>query len=122
MSTVCFASHLASAQAARRFVEDELRPEAVGEDALFRAQLLVTELVTNAVRHARSPVELTVANRDGRIRIEARDNSTARPAPPRVDAHTRHRGLLLVQDLSENWGVDVQGHSGKVVWCEVRAA
>lgn len=120
--TVRFAPDLASAKGARRFVEDALHPETIGEEALFRAQLLATELVTNAVRHAQSPVELTVAHREGRIRIEARDDSTVRPAPPQVDAPTRHRGLLLVEDLSENWGVDVQDHSGKVVWCEVGAA
>ncbi len=122
MATLRFPPDLASAQEARCFVEDELRRESVGEETLFRAQLVATELVTNAVRHAHSPVELTVAHRDDRIRIEARDDSTARPTLPQVDPPTRHRGLLLVEDLCENWGVDVQDHSGKVVWCEVRVA
>ena len=122
MPTLRFPPDLASAQGARRFVECQLRGESVGEEALFRAQLLATELVTNAVRHAHSPVDLTVAHWDDRIRIEARDDSTARPAPHRVDPPTRHRGLLLMEDLCEDWGVDVQDHSGKVVWCEVRVA
>jgi anti-sigma regulatory factor (Ser/Thr protein kinase) len=122
MPTAHFASDLASADGIRSFVEQGLRREVLGEDALFHAQLLATELVTNAVRHAGSPVELTVSRRGDRIRIEARDASTTRPVPPRADASTRHRGLLLVEDLSEAWGVDVQDHHGKVVWCEVAAA
>lgn len=118
MRTAHFEPDLTSAQGVRRLVEDELEQDPVGEDALFQAQLLATELVTNAVRHAQSPVELTVARRQDRIRIEARDHSTARPSLPDDDT-TRHKGLLLVEDLSEAWGVDVQDQNGKVVWCEV---
>lgn len=111
--------NLESADAARRLVEGELRPAGVDEETLFRVQLLATELVTNAVRHAGSPVELSVACRDDRIRIEARDASPEVPRPPCVDAPTRHRGLLLVEDLSDEWGVDVQDGDGKVVWFEL---
>ena len=86
----------------------------------FRAQLLATELVTNAARHAQSAVELTIAGARGRVRIEARDESPAIPTPPRVETPTRHRGLLLIEDLSEGWGVDA-AHDGKVVWCELKS-
>ena len=116
-----FARDLASADGIRGFVEQVLRREGLGENSLFDAQLLATELVTNAIRHAGSLVELTVARRGDRIRIEARDGSTTKPVPPH-EASTRHRGLLLVEDISEAWGVDVQDRSGKVVWCEVAAA
>lgn len=119
MPTACFTPDLASGDGVRHFVEEELRRGAVSDDAVFRAQLLATELVTNAVRHAGTPVELTVALGAGRVRIQARDRSTARPASPPPDSETRHRGLLLVEDLSENWGVEVEDHTGKVVWCEV---
>ena len=122
MPTAHFARDLASADGVRSFVEHGLRRETLGEDALFHAQLLATELVTNAVRHAGGPVELTVARRGDRIRIEARDASTARPVPPHANDSTRHRGLLLVEDLSEAWGVDVHHDNGKVVWCELSAA
>lgn len=122
MPTAQFARDLASADGVRSFVEQVLRREALGEDALFDTQLLATELVTNAVRHAGSLVELTVARRGDRICIEARDGSTTRPVPPRADVSTRHRGLLLVEDISVAWGVDVQDDNGKVVWCEVAAA
>ena len=118
MATERFAPELRSATEARRFVEDELRPAGAGEDTLCQAQLLVTELVTNAARHAHSAVDLTIASDHGRVRIEARDDSSVIPLAPRVDTETRHRGLQLIEDLSEGWGVDVLS-DGKVVWCEL---
>ncbi len=119
MATARFAPELRSATEARRFVEDELRPAGVGEDTLCHAQLLVTELVTNAARHAQSAVDVTIAGQHGRVRIEARDDSSAIPIAPRADTETRHRGLQLIEDLSEGWGVDVRGDDGKIVWCEL---
>jgi anti-sigma regulatory factor (Ser/Thr protein kinase) len=119
MRTVRLAPELRSAIEARRFVADELVPAGAGDDTLLHAQLLATELVTNAARHAQSPVELTIFPGNGRVRIEARDDSAAMPTPPTVDTPTRHRGLLLIEDLSEGWGVDAQDDSGKVVWCEL---
>ncbi len=119
MATARFAAELRSATEARRFVEDELRPAGAGEDTLCHAQLLVTELVTNAARHARSAVDLTVTGEKGCVRIEAHDDSSAIPTAPRADTVTRHRGLQLIEDLSEGWGVDVRGGHGKIVWCEL---
>jgi anti-sigma regulatory factor (Ser/Thr protein kinase) len=118
MATARFGPDLSSAEEARRFVENELRPAGAGDDTLFRAQLLTTELVTNAARHARSPVDLTVAGGQGLVRIEARDDSPSAPTPPQVDTPTRHRGLFLIEDLSEGWGVETAAN-GKVVWCEL---
>ena len=118
MATERFAAELRSATEARRFVEDELRPAGAGEDTLCHAQLLVTELVTNAARHAQSAVDLTIAGENGCVRIEARDDSSAIPVATHVDTETRHRGLHLIEDLSVGWGVDVRGDDGKTVWCE----
>ncbi|MFP5319449.1 MAG: ATP-binding protein [Acidimicrobiia bacterium] len=119
MRTVRFAPELRSAVEARRFVEDELRAAGAGEDTLMHAQVVATELVTNAARHAHSPVDLTITPRNGRVRIEARDDSPAPPRPPVVDTPTRHRGVHLIEDLSQGWGVDVESDRGKVVWCEL---
>lgn len=119
MTTARFGPELRSATEARRFVEAELRPAGAGEDTLCHAVLLVTELVTNAARHAQSAVDVTVAGVGSRIRIEARDDSSAMPTAPPVDPETRHRGLQLIEDLSVGWGVDVRGEGGKVVWCEL---
>ena len=89
-----------------------------GEDTMLHTQLVVTELVTNAARHAQTPVELTIATAVGRVRIEARDGSAA-TLTPHVDTPTRHRGLQLIEDLSDGWGVERQDAGGKVVWCEL---
>ena len=118
MATARFGPDLSSAEEARRFVESELRPAGAGDDTLFLAQLLTTELVTNAARHAHSPVDVTVSGAQGVVRIEARDGSPSAPTPPQTDTPTRHRGLLLIQDLSSGWGVETAA-DGKVVWCEV---
>ena len=120
MATARFAAELRCAAEARRFVEDELRLAGAGEDTLCHAQVLVTELVTNAARHAHSAVDVTVApEAHGRFRIEARDDSSAIPVTGRVDTETRHRGLQLIEDLSDGWGVDVRDNDGKIVWCEL---
>ena len=119
MRTVRLPGELGSAIEARRLVEDELGPAGAGEDTLLHTQLVVTELVTNAARHAQTPVDLTIIPAAGRVRIEARDGSAATPTPPHVDTPTRHRGLHLIEDLSEGWGVEAQDAGGKVVWCEL---
>jgi two-component sensor histidine kinase len=119
MATARFGPELSSATDARRFVENELRPAGAGETTLSHAQLVVTELVTNAARHAQSAVDVTIAGEGGRVRLEARDDSTALPIAPPVDMGTRHRGLQLIEDMSEGWGVDVRGDDGKIVWCEL---
>jgi anti-sigma regulatory factor (Ser/Thr protein kinase) len=119
VTTERFAPELRSALEARRFVEEELRPAGAGENTLCHAVLVVTELVTNAARHAHSPVDLTVSGFEGRVRIEARDDSTTMPIAAHEDTETRHRGLQLIEDLSEGWGVEARGDEGKVVWCEL---
>lgn len=119
MRTARFAPELRSAVEARQFVDGELRPAGAGEDTLLHAALVVTELVTNAARHAHSPVDVTVERRVGHVRIEARDDSAAFVPAPLVDAPTRHRGLQLIEDLCQGWGVERQDDRGKVVWCDL---
>lgn len=118
MRKVRLAGELRSAIEARRLVEDELGPAGAGEDTMLHTQLVVTELVTNAARHAQTPVELTIGTAVGRVRIEARDGSAA-TLTPHVGTPTRHRGLELIEDLSDGWGVEAQDGGGKVVWCEL---
>ncbi len=119
MRTVRLAPDLRSAFEAGRLVEEELRPAGAGDDTLLHAQVVVTELVTNAARHAHSPVDLTASQGNGFVRIEARDESGALPIAPVVDTPTRHRGVHLIEDLSQGWGVEATDNSGKVVWCEI---
>jgi anti-sigma regulatory factor (Ser/Thr protein kinase) len=82
-------------------------------------QVLVDELVTNVVLHARTESTL-VAHVDGRLaRVEVHDRSRAVPRTRHfaLDALTG-RGLHLVQALAHRWGVN-EHPDGKVVWFEL---
>jgi anti-sigma regulatory factor (Ser/Thr protein kinase) len=86
-------------------------------------ELVVSELVTNAVLHARSATRLTIEGDDDRVRITVADDD---PAPPRLrdygtDAVTG-RGVYIVDRLVDDWGVEPLGDTGKRVWCEVALA
>lgn len=107
-----------SVPAARRFARDQLRASDADVDT---AILLVSEVVTNAVLHARSDFLLAVDDFGVRARIAVTDGS---PVPPRlhnfaVESATG-RGLRLLDQLALRWGVDPgDGGHGKVVWFEV---
>jgi len=86
------------------------------------AALLTSELVTNALLHARSAPELRVILVAGRLRVSVSDDTPLPPTPKRygTDAATG-RGLLLVETMASAWGTDVSG-DGKVVWFELASA
>jgi anti-sigma regulatory factor (Ser/Thr protein kinase) len=105
----------ASVRAARRFVADALR-EAGQEPLLDDAVLAVSEVVTNAVIHAGTPMDLAVrAGRDG-VRVEVADSNRRRPRF-RDDAGlpTTGRGLRLLDALAADWGTEARPE-GKAVW------
>ncbi len=108
-----------SAGEARRFVRS-LLVELGRESCSEAASLAVSELVTNAVLHAHTEVELAVvAGRDA-IRIEVRDDNPVLPAARSYDDHaTTGRGLELVASVSDSHGVESLGDAGKVVWCSI---
>lgn len=84
--------------------------------------LLANELVTNAVLHARSDVELVLHRHDHILRVEVVDASPV--APVRRDygegEATTGRGLALLETLAAVWGVEAR-RPGKSVWFEVSA-
>lgn len=85
------------------------------------AELLLSELVTNALIHTRNGAVVTVTSGPARLRVEVRDFVAGQePAPyvPNADDGTHGRGLLLVQSLADSWGVTTQA-LGKVVWFEL---
>jgi anti-sigma regulatory factor (Ser/Thr protein kinase) len=112
---------LASAASARHLVRDALTQAGVDCWATVdTAVLLVSEVVTNAVVHAHTPVDVHIAVRGPVVRIEARDGSTTPPRLPHVDAGaTSGRGLAMVDELASSWG-SVVGPDGKTVWFELR--
>jgi anti-sigma regulatory factor (Ser/Thr protein kinase) len=112
---------LASAASARHLVRDTLIQAGVQSwTTVDTAMLLISELVTNAVVHAHTPVEVHIAVRGPVVRIEAHDGSTSPPRLPHVDAGaTSGRGLAMVDELATSWG-SVVGPDGKTVWFELR--
>lgn len=105
-----------SVPAARRFVREQLRASNADVDTVV---LLVSEVVTNAVLHARSDIAVAVDDLGAIARVEVRDSS---PVPPRmhrfaVESATG-RGLRLLDQLASRWGAEHTG-GGKTVWFEV---
>jgi anti-sigma regulatory factor (Ser/Thr protein kinase) len=110
-----------SVGAARRFIESRTAAWSFPEPATDQLVLIGSELVTNAVLHARTELTLTLELRDDRVRISVMDRSQA-PATLRhyrPDALTG-RGLGVVAALSDRWGVST-APDGKVVWAELQA-
>ena len=107
-----------SATRARRLAREQLEAS-YPSDTLDTIALLVTELVTNAILHARTPLQLTLESNPDRVRICVEDESNEQPAVRRYESDAvTGRGLALVEQLASSWGVDTTP-SGKVVWCEV---
>ncbi|MEV6615809.1 ATP-binding protein [Streptomyces sp. NPDC051051] len=86
------------------------------------AELLTSELVTNALVHTDRDAVLTATVGPDGLRVEVRDFAAGRPRPRRRDAEegTHGRGLVLVQSLADAWGVRTHG-IGKAVWFELGA-
>lgn len=84
------------------------------------AELLLSELVTNALIHTRHGAVVTVTVAPTTLRVEVRDFVSGLPMVyvPNADDGTHGRGLVLVQSLADAWGV--KSHAlGKVVWFEL---
>ncbi|MGF7236937.1 MAG: ATP-binding protein [Frankia sp.] len=116
-----------AAARARRIVTELLAAWGRPEDAEV-ARLLVSEVVTNAVRHAGQsrPLELTVTADHGRIRVAVGDGSNRYPVPRTAhDDEESGRGMHLVASLASEWGVGPPvgpgGEVGKEVWFELPA-
>ncbi|MEU1852428.1 SpoIIE family protein phosphatase [Streptomyces sp. NPDC019990] len=87
------------------------------DDAVFVTELVVSELVTNAIRHGRPPIELRLIY-DRTLICEVSDGSTTAPHLRRARTFDEGgRGLLLVAQLTQGWGTR-QVTNGKVIWAE----
>ncbi|MEU0331882.1 ATP-binding protein [Streptomyces sp. NPDC006193] len=86
------------------------------------AELLTSELVTNALVHTDDGAVLTAVVEPAGLRVEVRDFVSRRPevCGPDTDDDTHGRGLVLVQSLADAWGVQPHG-VGKSVWFELGA-
>ena len=89
----------------------------VGYPSVLDLELVVSELVTNAIAHGSPPVELRLTRRSGKIRGEVSDASTAPIAPnPRPDERGGF-GLIVVAKCASRWGVEAKA-GRKMVWFE----
>ena len=121
----------AAAAAARRFVRQVLRswdiaaqtwdPDRLVDDAV----LLTSELVTNAVVHAGTSLDVTCRLTSGELEVAVRDRHPARTLPdiPKVASISaeRGRGLLLPSVLASSWGV-TYARTAKAVWFRLSLA
>ncbi|MDX3751154.1 ATP-binding protein [Streptomyces sp. AK08-02] len=95
--------------------EDDL---AAGNDLVDVAELLVSELVTNAVLHAASPFRLTLSASHGVLRCEVTDTGRGTPQVLCAGTGESGRGMFLVDALARRWGCHQDG-PGKTVWFEL---
>ena len=105
---------------------DRVRP-GVDDLTMRNARLLVSELVTNVVRHVEpgddpDEISLTIEQTDGHLRIEVRDTGGGFEPAPRADTQNASSGwgLHILAQLASRWGVESDG--GTRVWFELETA
>ncbi|SEC99598.1 ATP-binding protein [Streptomyces sp. 2231.1] len=107
-----------SVRRARRLVTAQLAEWAVA-DLADTAELLVSELVTNALRHTRGPLRLNLRLRDSRLMCEVEDTESAGPVRNVVGPDAEGgRGTELLDVLAGAWGTE-RTATGKSVWFEL---
>ena len=87
------------------------------------AELIISELASNAVLHARTPAVVTVRLLDDRLQMSVRDGDPRLVYHPPAGTHGAHhgehgRGLLILEAMADSWGSEPTGN-GKVVWAQV---
>jgi anti-sigma regulatory factor (Ser/Thr protein kinase) len=124
-----YAPEPSAAGDARRLTQQQLvewdLPEVVDD-----AALLVSEVVTNAVVHARSDIDFTLAVAEGSVEVGVADRETrqprVRPSDPGLQPDewtwlsTHGRGMVLVDQIADEWGVE-ERVTGKQIWFRLAA-
>ena len=107
----------ASVFIARRFVTQVMELWSVPEATVDRVELAVSELATNAARHSDDAIEVSLTNYEQWLRVAVADSSHRMPRQDDTDdALTAGRGLVVIEAISDSWGIDSTG-LGKTVWC-----
>jgi anti-sigma regulatory factor (Ser/Thr protein kinase) len=107
-----------SVAGARHFVRDVLSDQP--RETVEAAELMISELATNSVRHAHSDFEVAIRLSRRDIRVEVSDHGQGQPVPrsPRPWEQSG-RGLQIVLQLSDAWGIN-PSPNGKLVWFTLR--
>lgn len=112
-----FSPDARSAGEARQFVLDVGGP--AEEDVKLRLSTVVSEIVTNAIIHARTDFVVAVFSDAEQIRVEVSDLSDQLPHKRSFDqSSVTGRGLHIVEAMTDRWGVS-PGRPGKTVWFEM---
>jgi anti-sigma regulatory factor (Ser/Thr protein kinase) len=114
-----FAGEASDVRSARRFVSDAF--ESFGlVDQVHHAALATSELVSNAITHAATAFRVRVVDDEARVKVEVQDGSSTLPRSrrPSIDEPTG-RGLRIVGECSQRWGVTPVAGAGKIVWFEI---
>jgi len=91
--------------------------EAIPTETWRNARLLVSELVTNSVRHAGGEIELVVEKDDGNLRVEVADQGPGIEGLGRPPQSEGGWGLQIVATVADRWGVE--GDHGTRIWFEL---
>ncbi|WP_128377246.1 SpoIIE family protein phosphatase [Streptomyces cavernae] len=106
----------AAVAGARKMVAEQLDTWGLA-DLEFATELIVSELVTNAIRYGSAPIQLRLIRADALI-CEVSDGSSTAPHLRRARVYDEGgRGLLLVAQVAERWG-SRQTSAGKTIWAE----
>jgi anti-sigma regulatory factor (Ser/Thr protein kinase) len=114
-----FPMHMDSVSRARQFVRSTLCQ--LDQDTIDTAELLTSELATNAIVHGHTSFDVIVSEAEGTLRVAVSDQSGRMPvllAPGECDVHGR--GLLILDRLARQWGT-ADDHPGKTVWFDLAA-
>lgn len=94
--------------------------EAHGADDLaYAGELVMSELVSNVVRHAHSDVTVDLTWYDDTLRVEVRDGSSILPAVADLGDEDGGYGLRIIEAFADDWGIRPLTE-GKAVWASVR--
>lgn len=114
MTSVHYPEDPASVAQARAFVATQLSRST--DEVRDRAVLITSELASNAVVHARSAFTVTTSVTDDEVSVRVTDTGGTVPIVRRPGATDLHgRGLMIVNNLADRWGVDLHSQ-GKTVW------
>jgi anti-sigma regulatory factor (Ser/Thr protein kinase) len=112
--------HLSAPGAARMFARQTCAFWSLPELVTELAELVSSELVTNAVEHAHSGSRLTLTCSGSTLRVSVRDyrpTPMPRPRPTKIDAPGR-RGLHLITSVARSWGA-IQHQDGRTIWANL---
>jgi anti-sigma regulatory factor (Ser/Thr protein kinase) len=113
-----FEAHEESVGQARRFVSVLISD--LPEELRDAANLMVSELATNALVHASSGFDVDVDRTEAAVRISVTDQGSGRPERQSPNSSEPHgRGLQIVEALSDDWGTSSSAETGKTVWFQI---